>query len=112
MPTPKASRKKRESRMPLKTAKGKPYPFVLELLEGLEPVTRPMFGCTAIYVGEKIVLILRERADRPDDPDNGVWIASPHGHHECLLKEFPSMRPITIRGDPRIGKVPKPKRKS
>lgn len=116
-----------------------PHEFVLEALETLSPRTNPMFGCLAIYIGEKIVLILR---DRPGErQDNGVWIATTTEHHESLRREFPNMRSIRVLGkdvtgwqilpvdapdfeesalravaliaarDPRIGKVPKAKRK-
>ncbi len=34
-----------------------------------------MFGALAVYVGDKIVFLLR---DRPSDPQaNGVWLAIP-----------------------------------
>jgi hypothetical protein len=36
-----------------------PYPFILEALALLEPEMRPMFSGFAVYVGEKIVLMLR-----------------------------------------------------
>jgi hypothetical protein len=115
-----------------------PYPFVLEALERAQPYTKPMFGCTAVYVGEKIVLILRERDNSPKD--QGVWLATTAEHHESLAKDFPSMRSIELFGpgptgwqvlpaksddfeeavlkacrfvlksDPRIGKVPKARR--
>ena len=115
-----------------------PFPFVLEMLEPLSPLTRPMFGCTAVYVGEKIVLILRSRDDGRED--NGVWLATTLEHHASLAAEFPSMRSIGVlgagttgwqvlpfdepdfeesavracelilSGDPRIGKVPKQRR--
>ena len=45
---------------------------MLDELAGVEPWTRPMFGCTAVYVEEKIVFILRDKKDR----DDGVWIAT------------------------------------
>ena len=62
----------------------------------LQPRTNPMFGCLAVYVGEKIVLILR---DKPDDPaDNGVWLATTHQHHASLRREFPNMRSIGVLG--------------
>jgi hypothetical protein len=99
-----------------------------------------MFGCLAIYVGDKIVLILRDK--REPDADNGVWLATTEEHHESLRGEFPNMRSIRVFGkkvtgwqvlpadaadfeetalracelvaarDPRIGKVPKARRAS
>jgi hypothetical protein len=110
---------------------------VLDALAELEPRTNPMFGCLAVYVGEKIVLVLRDKA--PADADNGVWLATTPEHHASLKHDFPSMRSIKVFGtpvtgwqvlpasapdfeeaalhacelviarDPRIGKVPKPK---
>jgi hypothetical protein len=99
-----------------------------------------MFGCLAVYLGNKIVLILR---DKPEpDADNGVWLATTEEHHESLRREFPNMRSIQVfrnkvtgwqvlpadapdfeeaalracelitARDPRIGKVPKPRRTS
>ena len=115
-----------------------PYEFVLDALAELSPRTNPMFGCLAIYVGDKIVLVLREKAG--PSPDNGVWLATPVDHHESLRRDFPNMRSIevlgkdvtgwqvlpadapdfeeaamhacglVIAGDPRIGKVPKSRR--
>ena len=72
-----------------------PHPFVLDALSGLEPTTRPMFGCLAIYVGPRIVLILR---DKPGDTDNGVWLATTAEHHQSLRGEFPNMRSIRVLG--------------
>jgi len=100
-----------------------------------------MFGSYAVYVGQKIVFILRDRKTHPEV--NGVWIATGHEHHKSLKKELPSLisvavlnngngetgwqmlqaddedfEPLVIKacelvlhGDPRIGKIPKPKRK-
>ena len=65
-------------------------------MAALSPETRPMFGCLAIYVGDKIVLILR---DKPGDAaDNGVWLATTEEHHESLRREFPNMRSIQVFG--------------
>lgn len=121
--------------------KGKtiPFDFVIEQLDRLHPMVRPMFGCHAVYVKNKIVLILRKKA--ADDPDNGVWIASAPEHRESLKKDFPSLRTIQLfgtketswqnlpddaddfeesvmtvcelilKGDERIGKIPKEKKK-
>jgi hypothetical protein len=114
-----------------------PHPFVLEALSHLQPETRPMFGCLAVYVGSKIVLILRDKRD--GSVDDGVWLATTQEHHESLRREFPNMRSIEVlskpvtgwqllpidasdfesaalracelitNGDPRIGKIPKPR---
>src|SRR5260221_8980320 len=119
--------------------KAPPHAFVLEALAEAEPRTNPMFGCLAVYVGEKIVLILRDRPKYPKD--NGVWIATSVEHHASLRAEFPNMRSVGLLGkkitgwqvlpadspdfeqatfracelviarDPRIGKVPGARRK-
>ena len=75
-----------------------PHEFVLETLAPLAPSTRPMFGCLAVYVEEKIVLILRDRATSPED--NGVWLATTAAHHASLQRDFPSMRSIRVLGHP------------
>jgi hypothetical protein len=55
-----------------------------------------MFGCLAIYVKDKIVLILR---DKPKSTaDNGVWLATTQEHHQSLRREFPNMRSIQVLG--------------
>ncbi len=122
-----------------KPRKAVPYPFVLDAIDTLSPWTRPMFGCLAIYVEDKIVLILREK--REHTADNGVWLATTQEHHESLGHEFPNMRSVQLFGkevtdwqvlpadspdfeeaalracelvmarDPRIGKVPKSRRR-
>ena len=79
---------------PVKPAKKVPFGFVLDELASLSPTTRPMFGCTAVYVGEKIVLILRDK----DDGDSGVWVATARAHHDALRGEIPSLRSIAIFG--------------
>jgi len=118
-----------------KPRKSVPHEFVLDAMAELSPWTRPMFGCLAVYVGEEIVLILRDK--RQPAADNGVWLATTVEHHESLRREFPNMRSVGVFGkevtgwqvlpagapdfeeaalraceliaarDPRIGKVPK-----
>lgn len=73
-----------------------PHEFVLDALESVSPWTRPMFGCTAVYVGEKIVLILRQKPSH--QRDNGLWLATTHEHHASLRKEFPNIRSIGVLG--------------
>ena len=55
-----------------------------------------MFGCLAVYVKEKIVLVLRDKLK--NTADNGVWLATTEEHHESLRREFPNMRSITVLG--------------
>jgi hypothetical protein len=125
---------------PVKPRKAVPYRFVLDAVEQIPIVTRSMFGCLAVYLADKIVLLLRERQD--SKADNGVWLATTHEHHESLRREFPNMRSIQLFGkevtgwqvlpadapdfeqaalracelvvarDPRIGKVPAGRRRS
>jgi len=78
-----------------------PHAFVLDAISTLSPYTRPMFGCLAIYVKDKIVLILR---DKPTNTaDNGVWLATTQEHHQSLRREFPNMRSIQVLGKPVTG---------
>ena len=116
-----------------------PFGFVLDELANVGPWTRLMFGCTAVYVEERIVFILREKKGAPDD--NGVWVATTKEHHGSLRGELPSLRSIKVfgvgetgwqvipaeaddfeesvlkacalvlAGDARIGKVPKSSKK-
>lgn len=74
-----------------------PFDFVLETLHRLDPVVKPMFGCHAIYVREKIMMIVR-RKDRAVH-DNGVWIATTHEHHASLRKDLGPIRSIRLLGD-------------
>jgi len=78
----------------VKPRKAVPHEFVLEALAALAPHTRSMFGCLAVYVEDKIVLILRDRRDAP--VDNGVWLATTVEHHQSLRREFPNMRSIQV----------------
>jgi hypothetical protein len=124
----------------VKRRKPVPHAFVVDALAPLSPRTHPMFGCLAVYVQEKIVLILRDKRDQT--ADNGVWLATTEEHHQSLRREFPNMRSIKVlrkkvtgwqvlpadaedfeeaaqracelvlAGDPRIGKVPGARRAS
>lgn len=80
-----------------KKRKAVPHEFVLDALASLSPRTRPMFGCLAVYVEDKIVVILRDKRDgtRADD---GVWLATTVEHHESLPREFPHMRSVRVLG--------------
>lgn len=55
-----------------------------------------MFGCLALYVGEKIVVVLRDKPTNASD--NGVWLATTPEHHNTLRRDFPNMRSIKLLG--------------
>jgi hypothetical protein len=82
----------------VKQRKAIPHEFVLDAITALSPKTRTrsMFGCLAVYVEEKIVLILRDKRDKT--ADNGVWLATTEDHHNSLRAEFPNMRSIRVFG--------------
>lgn len=125
----------------MKVRRQTPYSFVVEALERAQPLLKPMFGCVAVYVDDKIVFALRDKDDSHVE-DNGVWLATSAEHHDSLKLEFPNMRRINLlangaptgwqnlpaecddfeamalkavrlvlKGDPRIGKKPKPRTK-
>src|SRR5689334_5070283 len=85
-----------DARAAIKPRKPIPHEFVLEALSSLSPRTNPMFGCLAVYVGPKIVLVLRDK--REPAADNGVWLATTEDHHESLRRDFPHMRSIQVFG--------------
>lgn len=98
-----------------------------------------MFGCHAVYVDDKIILVLRQKGKPAQD--DGIWVATTKEHHESLKNDLPSLRSISVFGpgptgwqniplelgnfeseaerlcelilkrDPRIGKVPAAKKK-
>jgi hypothetical protein len=136
----KASVRVEDTLFAIKQRKAVPHEFVLDAIAPLSPETRSMFGCLAVYVQDKIVLILRDKRD--GTADNGVWLATTEEHHQSLRREFPNMRSIQVlgkkvtgwqvlpadtkdfeeaamrpcelvlAGDPRIGKVPGARRTS
>lgn len=122
----------------MKIRKKVPFEFVLEALDAVPIHTRAMFGCTAVYLEDRIMLVLRCKDDHPRD--NGVWLGTSVEYHDSLRKLFPMMRSIEflgapptnwqnipesdprfeaavlraceliLSGDPRIGRVPKPRK--
>lgn len=78
----------------MKPRRAAPHEFVLDAIAPLSPWTRPMFGCLAVYVEDKIVLALRDKKEHV--ADNGVWLATTLEHHESLRREFPNMRSIQV----------------
>lgn len=120
-------------------SKNIPFDFIFDWLPS-EAEVKPMFGMWAIYLNEKIMLILRKKEKGP--AKNGIWVAMEKQHYESLKKDIPSLCPIDNvaggmkksvwqiitendpafessarqvcelikRGDHRIGKVPHKKR--
>src|SRR5271169_5096101 len=74
-----------------------PFSFIIDYLAHKEPVVKPMFGCHAIYIGRKIVLMLRKR--QTHQSANGVWIATGKEYHQRLKKLLPSMKSIDVLGN-------------
>ncbi|TKC06511.1 hypothetical protein FA048_14955 [Pedobacter polaris] len=70
-----------------------PFNFVIDQLFPIQIRIKPMFGMFAIYVGDKLVLILRKRDKNPEN--NGVWIATNKNHHQSLIQDFPILKSIT-----------------
>lgn len=59
-----------------------------------------MFSGFAVYVGDLLVLMLRDHAKSPRD--NGVWIVFSEGTDptdQDLRQEFPSLRRIELLGN-------------
>jgi hypothetical protein len=56
-----------------------------------------MFGCFAVYVKDKIVLALRNRTEHLHD--NGVWLATKREYHESLRNDLGSIRTIRLLGN-------------
>lgn len=114
-----------------------PHEFLLDYLYPLAPHVKRMFGMHAVYVGEYFYLVTRKNEKNP--LDNGIWIATNIEYHDSLKAQFPSLINMTVykikkwlvlpveasdfeevaiaicelikSGDPRIGVLPKPKKK-
>jgi len=74
-----------------------PHGFVLDALVSLHPEVRRMFSGFAVYIGDRIVCILRDHAKSPRD--NGVWLVlseTVKPADPVLRREFSSLRPIEL----------------
>ena len=123
-----------------------PFEFILDALEGLDLHTRRMFGCTAIYVGEKIMFVMYKPEQNETasglKKDIGIWVCIPKEYTlemkaafpqlkgvsffedensawQCLPESHPDFEELALKfckiikkGDPRIGRIPKPKKKT
>jgi hypothetical protein len=85
---------------PAKPKQKAPYAFVLDALMPLNPEVRRMFSGFAVYLGDRIVCMLRDHSKSPQD--NGVWLVLSEGmspQDEELRREFPSIRRIELLGN-------------
>jgi len=80
-----------------KTKPSPPHAFVLEALAPLNPEVRRMFSGFVVYLGDRIVCMLRESERSPQD--NGIWLVLSEGTNPAdakLRREFPSLREIDL----------------
>ncbi len=120
-----------------KAGKRAPFSFVLEELNSLSPMIKPMFGGVIVYIGEKMALFLYDQGKLPF---KGVSLATTPEHYRSLAQEFTSTRDaepqrlgkhpwllipagaadfegqalkaceMILNGDPRIGRAPEAKK--
>lgn len=84
---------------PAKAKSTPPFPFIVEALAPLNPEVRRMFSGWSVYVGDRIVCMLRDHVKSPRD--NGVWLVLSEGTDPAdrtLRREFPSLRKIELLG--------------
>jgi hypothetical protein len=77
-----------------------PHPFVLEAISSLNPEVRRLFSGFAVYVGNRIFMVLRDHAKCPRD--NGMWLVLSEGVDPAdpsLHRDLPSLRPIQTLGN-------------
>jgi hypothetical protein len=87
-------------RRPAKPKQKPPHVFVLEALAPLNPEVRRMFSGFAVYVGDRLVCMLREHKESARD--NGVWLVLSEATNPgdpSLRQEFPSLRSIDLLGN-------------
>jgi hypothetical protein len=84
---------------PAKSKQKPPHGFVLESLAPLNPEVRRLFSGFAVYIGDRIVCMLRDHARSPRD--NGLWLVlseTTDPADRSLPREFPSLRRIELLG--------------
>jgi len=118
-----------------------PFPFILDYLLPLEPHMKPFFGCYGVYVGEQIIFILRDKETYADCNGVWIATSHEHhkslkkefpsltsvsvlndGANATAWQMIPADSDdfeslaikaceLVLKGDKRIGKIPKPKKK-
>ena len=77
-----------------------PFDFVFDYLPTGMTVKK-MFGMHYIYLGKRIMLILRKSNKEPEL--NGVWVATSKAHHQSLKSSIPELGSFIMNGDERHG---------
>jgi hypothetical protein len=77
------------------------FSFVLEELNSVSPMLKPMFGGFVVYIGEKMILFLYDQEKWPNF--KGVSLATTPEHYHSLAQEFSSTRGAEPQ---KIGKRP------
>ena len=92
--------KGRSNAAPARAGKSRPklpHAFVVDALAPLSPEVRRMFSGFAVYLGDRIVCMLRDHQKSPQD--NGVWLVlseTTDSADPSLRREFPSLRSIEL----------------
>jgi hypothetical protein len=88
---------KNSRRQPMKSKvrRQRPLQGVLEPVEA-EPsfFQRPMFGCQAVYLFGRLVLVLAAE----EEPWNGLLVCTSREYHSTLIGECPSLQPHPVLG--------------
>jgi hypothetical protein len=86
--------------MPRLSKSKPPHTFVQDALAPLNPEVRRMFSGFAVYIGDRLVLMLRDHIKYPKD--NGIWLVLSEGMDPAdasLRRDFPSIRAIQMLGN-------------
>jgi hypothetical protein len=74
------------------------FDFVFDYLPAGITVKK-MFGMHYIYLGKRIMLILRKSDNQSEW--NGIWVATSKAHHESLKNNIPEFGPFFLNGNER-----------
>jgi len=82
--------------MKTKITRQRPVQWLLESVEA-EPsfVQKPMFGCQAVYLFGRLVLVLA--ADK-EEPWNGLLVCTSREFHSSLIGEYSGLQPHPVLG--------------
>src|ERR1019366_1678673 len=80
-----------------KVTRQHPFQWLLESVEA-EPsfFQKPMFGCQAVYIFGRLVLVLVLAAE--EEPWNGLLVCTSREFHSALIGEYPALEPHPILG--------------